>query len=459
MGLSIIILAAGQGKRMHSALPKVLQPLAGRPLLRHVIDTAHALEADAVHVVYGHGGERVMSAIGDDTVRWALQEQQLGTGHAVAQAMPPVPDDHLVLVLYGDVPLTRVETLRGVVDAAGDDRVALLTVELDEPVGYGRILRGDNGNVERIVEQKDASSAERAIREVNSGILAAPAGRLRGWLDRLGNDNRQGEYYLTDVIAAAVADGLPVTAVRVDEADEVLGVNDKSQLAHLERACQRRIAAQLMRDGVTLIDPARLDVRGTLRTGRDVTIDVGVIFEGEVTLGEGVRVGPYCVLRNTHVEAGTVIEPHCVIDSAEIGPHCAIGPFARIRPGTRMAERAKVGNFVEVKKALIGPGSKVSHLSYIGDAELGRDVNIGAGTITCNYDGRAKHMTRIGDGVFIGSDTQLVAPVTVGEGATIGAGSTITKDVPPGGLTLTRAPQKSLPQWVRPADRKQNRED
>ena len=457
MALSIVILAAGQGTRMRSDLPKVLQPLAGKPLLAHVLATADILEPSAIHVVYGHGGELVPEALSSSAVNWIRQEEQLGTGHAVAQAIPAVADDDTVLVLYGDVPLTAAKTLSALVAQVADTRVALLTVALDDPAGYGRIVRGKADHVVRIVEEKDANDTERALNEVNTGILAAPAGRLRGWLERIGCDNSQGEYYLTDVIGLAVADGCEVVTSQAATAEEVLGVNTKGQLAQLERHYQQAQAARLMEQGVTLADPARFDLRGRVEVGRDVFIDVGVVLEGVVTLADGVRVGPHCVLRDAVIGAGTAIESYSIVESSEVGANCSIGPFARLRPQTRLGDGAKVGNFVETKKATIGDGSKVNHLSYVGDAEVGRSVNIGAGTITCNYDGHAKHLTRIGDGVFIGSDTQLVAPVSVGDGATVGAGTTVTRDVPAESLAVSRAPQRVVANWRRPgADQKKD---
>lgn len=436
---------------MRSDLPKVLHPLAGRPLLTHVIEAAQALQPAGVAVVYGHGGEQVPAAIAVPEIRWVLQQQQLGTGHAVMQALPLIPDDHLVLILYGDVPLIRSETLRRLVEDASRGALALLTVKLVDPIGYGRIVRGEDGAVRRIVEQKDASVAELAINECNTGLLAAPAARLKQWLGRLRNDNAQGEYYLTDAVGMAVAEGLPVQAIVVNDADEVAGVNDRAQLAALERALQGRRARALMQAGLSLADPARFDLRGQLSFGRDCAIDVNVVLSGRVVLGNRVQIGPNCVIHNSEIGDDTIIEPNSVIDSARIGADCRVGPFARLRPGSELDEKAKIGNFVEVKAAVLRRGAKVNHLSYIGDAEVGRDANIGAGTITCNYDGANKHRTVIGAGAFIGSGTNLVAPVTVGDGATIGAGSTITRDAPAEQLTLTRAPQKTLSGWQRPS--------
>ncbi len=449
MELHTVILAAGQGTRMRSRLPKVLHPLAGRPMLGHVIDTAHALQTRSVHVVYGHGGESVPQALPEaGGVEWVLQAEQLGTGHAVMQALSRIPDDAIVLVLYGDVPLVRPETLQPLLQGASDG-VAILTTTLADPTGYGRIVRGDNGAVRAIVEQKDATPAQRELREINTGLLAAPAGRLRVWLQQCGNDNAQREYYLTDVVAMAVADELPVRAVRADDPLEVAGVNNRAQLAVLERAYQRRTAEQLMAAGVTLLDPARLDVRGTLRCGQDVTIDVNCVFEGDVELADGVSVGPNCVIRDSRIGANCVIDAQTLIDASSLDENCTVGPYARLRPGTVLAAGAKVGNFVEVKKSVIGVGSKVNHLSYIGDATLGAGVNVGAGTITCNYDGVNKHETVIEDGAFIGSDTQLVAPVTVGRNTVVGAGTTVTRDTGDDALVVSRTAQKNIPGWRR----------
>jgi bifunctional UDP-N-acetylglucosamine pyrophosphorylase/glucosamine-1-phosphate N-acetyltransferase len=446
--VNVVILAAGQGKRMHSDRPKVLHPLAGRPLLAHVLDTARSLAPSRVCVVYGHGGEQVREAIGDDAIAWVRQEPQRGTGHALQQALPALGADPQTLVLYGDVPLTRVDTLRAMAAAAGDG-VALLTVTLDDPAGYGRIVR-DGGAVKRIVEEKDATAAERALREVNTGIMCLPTRHLARWLGGLSDDNAQREYYLTDVIAAAVSEGVPVRAVQPASAWETLGVNSKAQLAELERVHRQDVARRLLEAGVTLADPSRIDVRGKLECGRDVAIDVNCVFEGEVVLGDRVSVGANCVLRNVRVDAGTRIEPDCHLEEADIGRNCRLGPYARLRPGAQLAEDVHIGNFVEVKASTIGAGSKANHLAYIGDSEVGRNVNVGAGTITCNYDGANKHRTVIEDDVFIGSDTQLVAPVRVGRGATLGAGTTLTEDAPPGELTISRARQTTIPGWKRP---------
>jgi bifunctional UDP-N-acetylglucosamine pyrophosphorylase/glucosamine-1-phosphate N-acetyltransferase len=451
--LDVVILAAGKGTRMHSALPKVLHRLAGTPLLEHVIRTAQALGPRAIHVVYGHGGEQVPERLKQLPVNWIRQEPQLGTGHAVQQAMPAVVAD-TVLVLYGDVPLTRVSTLRPLVEAAATGSLGLLTAELADPSGYGRIMRDAGSQVTRIVEHKDATDAERAIREINTGILAAPAAHLRRWLTALRNHNVQSEYYLTDVIGMAAAEGVSIDTSHPQADWEILGVNSKAQLAELERIHQRNQALRLMEQGVTLMDPARFDLRGALSVGQDVTIDVNVVIEGDVRLGDGVTIGPNNVLRNCSIAAGSVVHPNCVIEDAEIGADCRIGPFARIRPEARIAERAHIGNFVEIKKSEVGVGSKVNHLAYVGDSTIGQDVNIGAGTITCNYDGAYKHRTVIGDHAFIGSNTALVAPVTVGAGATIGAGSTITRDAPAGELSMSRAKQLTVPGWKRPAKKK-----
>ncbi|MBN1240574.1 MAG: bifunctional UDP-N-acetylglucosamine diphosphorylase/glucosamine-1-phosphate N-acetyltransferase GlmU [Gammaproteobacteria bacterium] len=435
---------------MHSDLPKVLQPLAGRSLLAHVLGTARALGPAAVHVVFGHGGDTVRAAFPDGDLVWCRQAEQLGTGHAVMQGMPGIPDDHTVLILCGDVPLVTAATVERLTHTAEDGRLALLTAELDDPHGYGRIIRDERGGVARIVEEKDATDDERRLREINTGLLAVRARELRRWLARLDNDNAQGEYYLTDVIAMAVEEDVPVEGVLAADPAEVLGINDRAQLAAAERLYQRRQAEALMARGVTIADPDRVDVRGTLEVGRDVFIDVGAVLEGEVRLGDRVRIGPYCVIADSTLGTGSVVHAHSVLQGLEAGDGCELGPYARIRPGTRLADRVKVGNFVEMKNARVAAGSKVNHLSYVGDATVGAGVNVGAGTITCNYDGANKHLTVIGDGAFIGSNTALVAPVEVGEGATIGAGSTIAKDAPAGELTVARARQTTVPGWKRP---------
>ena len=449
-GLQVVILAAGQGKRMRSRLPKVLQPLAGRPLLAHVLGAARALSPSAICVVVGHGGEAVREALDSPDITWAEQSPQLGTGHAVMQALPSLEPEGLVLVLYGDVPLIAPGTLRALAEAAGSGALALLTQVLADPKGYGRIVRDAAGRVARIVEEKDASEGERALREVNTGILVAPGAKLRDWLRRLRNDNAQGEYYLTDIVALAVADAVPIEVRHPSANWECLGVNSKPELAALERQYQMNRARELLEHGVTLVDPSRIDVRGDLECGRDVFIDVNCIFEGRVVLGDGVKLGASCILRDVEVAEATEIRPFSIVEEARIGANARIGPFARIRPGTELAEDVHIGNFVEVKASGIGRGSKANHLAYVGDSTVGSGVNIGAGTITCNYDGARKHRTVIEDDVHIGSDVQLIAPVTVGRGATIAAGATITDDVPAGGLTLTQKKQVTKPDWQRP---------
>ncbi|MCX7155965.1 MAG: bifunctional UDP-N-acetylglucosamine diphosphorylase/glucosamine-1-phosphate N-acetyltransferase GlmU [Rhodocyclales bacterium] len=456
--MNVVILAAGQGKRMRSDLPKVLHPLAGKPLLGHVLDAVREIGAERICVVYGHGGEQVRIALDAPDITWALQEPQLGTGHAVLQAMPSAVSHQgtsfgapsaPTLVLYGDVPLIRAPTLRRLIEAAGVGSLALLTAHLDNPQGYGRIVRV-GGAVKRIVEEKDADDAERAIREINTGILVAPTAALARWLPSLGKRNAQGEYYLTDIVALAVAEGMPVVTAHPDEPWETEGINSKAQLATLERVHQRNIAGQLMEAGVTLSDPARIDVRGELLCGRDISIDVNCVFEGRVELADNVAIGANCVLKNCRIGSGTRIRPFCHIEDAVVGPDGIIGPYARLRPGTELGRDVHVGNFVEVKNSSIADHSKANHLAYLGDATIGSRVNIGAGTITCNYDGANKLRTVIEDDAFIGSDTQLVAPVTVGRGATLGAGTTLTRDAPPDQLTVSRAKQISIPGWKRP---------
>jgi bifunctional UDP-N-acetylglucosamine pyrophosphorylase/glucosamine-1-phosphate N-acetyltransferase len=449
LDLSVIILAAGQGTRMRSDLPKVLQPLAGRPLLAHVIDCAHELGASDVCVVYGHGAEAVRAAFPAAGLRWALQAQQLGTGHAMLQAMPGTPEANRVLVLFGDVPLLTATTLRAMLDAGGEDDVLVLTVDMDDPTGYGRIIR-DGDAVTGIVEEKDASASQKEIAEINTGVMVCPGAKLRQWIGSLSNDNAQGEYYLTDVIGMAVADGIAVHGVKAQNQAEVMGINDKKQLAEAERALQARLVDELMSEGVGFADPARVDIRGELTCGRDVFIDVNAVFEGDVTLGNGVRIEANNVIRDSALGDGVVVHPNCHIEGAVAGPECEIGPFARLRPGAELADNVKVGNFVEIKKSIVAAGSKVNHLTYIGDSDIGEDVNVGAGTITCNYDGANKHKTTIGDGAFIGSGVNLVAPVDIGKGATIGAGSTISKDAPAEQLTLERSKQLTVRGWKRP---------
>jgi bifunctional UDP-N-acetylglucosamine pyrophosphorylase / glucosamine-1-phosphate N-acetyltransferase len=452
MPLRVVILAAGQGKRMNSDLPKVLQPLAGWPLLRHVVDTAKALQPAGLHVVHGHGGAQVRAAFEADDLHWALQAEQKGTGHAVMQAMPAVPDAACVLVLYGDVPLLKPATLRDLLALAGDG-LALLTVKLADPAGYGRVVRDKRGRVKGIVEQKDATRAQLKIQECNTGVLAVAAPLLKRWLKRLRNDNAQGEYYLTDIVAMAVKDKVAVQPLVAASETEVLGVNDKVQLAMLEAAVRSERALAAMRAGATIVDPARFDQRGELVLGRDVFIDADVLFEGRVVLGDRVRVGPHCVLRNVTIGAGTNLVSHCVLEQAEVGSGCSIGPFARLRPGAQLADDVHIGNFVEVKNSSIGKASKANHLTYLGDATIGAGVNVGAGTICCNYDGANKWRTVMEDGAFIGSGSMLVAPVTIGAGATIGAGSTITKDAPAGKLTVARPRQMAIEGWQRPTKR------
>jgi bifunctional UDP-N-acetylglucosamine pyrophosphorylase/glucosamine-1-phosphate N-acetyltransferase len=448
--VSIVILAAGQGKRMKSTLPKVLQPLAGRPLLKHVIDTARRLEPSAIHVVYGHGGDQVREMLKDEAVSWVLQAERLGTGHAVMQAMPNVPNDHVVLVLYGDVPLISQATLTELLVLAGTQQTALLTVELDDPSGYGRIVRGKRDRVERIVEHKDASKKELKIRECNTGVLAAPARLMKKWLKSLRNDNVQGEYLLTDVIGMSASEKVTVNPLVTANVIEVLGVNDKVQLAELESALRRHLARELMFAGVTIADPARIDVRGTVTHGADVFVDVNVVFEGEVKLGDRVRIHPNCVIRNSEIGNDTEVFPNCVVENAVIGASCNIGPFARLRPTSKLSNSVHIGNFVEVKNSIMGDGSKANHLAYVGDAEVGARVNIGAGTIIANYDGANKHRTIIADDVHTGSNSVLVAPITVGAGATIAAGSTVAREVPAGKLTVARARQTTIEEWQRP---------
>ena len=458
--MNVVILAAGMGKRMQSALPKVLHPLAGKPLLQHVVDTALSLDPDhrnslKLCVIYGHGGAAVPTAVqgwsgkSGVAIDTALQEPQLGTGHAVMQALPQIDEDAPTLVLYGDVPLTTAASLRRLVEAAGTDKLAILTVEQANPFGLGRIVRAQ-GDIVRIVEEKDATEAERAIKEINSGIMVIPTRHLRGWLAALGNNNAQGEFYLTDIVAQAVAAGVPVVSAHPAAEWEVAGVNSKVQLAELERRHQLNIATALLEKGVTLLDPARIDVRGELVCGRDVTIDVGCVFEGRVEIGDGATIGANCVLVNSTVAAGAQIKPFCHFEDAVVGAKSVIGPYARLRPGTELGEDVHVGNFVEVKNSKIAAHSKANHLSYVGDADIGARVNIGAGTITCNYDGANKFRTTIEDDAFIGSDSQLVAPVTVGKGATLGAGTTLTKDAPAGKLTISRPKQVTIDGWQRP---------
>lgn len=452
--LNVVILAAGKGTRMYSDKPKVLHTLAGQPLLHHVYEAARQLEPGNIFVVYGHGGEQVPMAMAGLEAGLVLQEPQHGTGHAVQQAIPMMEDESTTLVLYGDVPLIQPSTLRQLL--MRPSALNLLTLELRHPTGYGRILRDASGEVVRIVEEKDANSEQREIREINTGILTAPTALLRNWLNALRNENAQGEYYLTDVVAMAVAQGVAVRTAHPAHDWEVLGVNSKLQLAELERIWQKVQTQHLLAQGVTLADPSRVDIRGRLTCGRDVEIDIGCIFEGNVHLDNHVRVGAYSIIRESSIASGTHISPYSLIDQSEVGSHCVIGPYARLRPGTKLHNEVHIGNFVEIKNSEIAAQSKANHLSYIGDSSVGSRVNIGAGTITCNYDGANKFRTIIGDDAFIGSDTQLVAPVTVGKGATIGAGSTITRDTPEGELTLSRSKQLTVPGWQRPQKKSRN---
>lgn len=449
MRIQVVILAAGQGKRMQSTLPKVLHTLAGRPLLAHVVATAREIAAEQICVVHGHGGDKVQAALSGKDLVYARQSPQLGTGHALLQALPRLTKAPITLVLYGDVPLVSADTLRGLLDAAGDG-IAVLTADMEDPGGYGRILRNKVGRVTGIVEEKDAKPAQRRIREINTGIMALPTARLKLWLSKLSNRNSQKEYYLTDVIAMAVKDRVPVFGIKAADPSETLGVNSRAQLAQLERTYQWQQASRLLDAGVTLVDPLRFDLRGSLQCGRDVQIDVNCIFEGSVELAAGVTIGAHCVLKNAVIGAGTRIEPFSHLDGAQIGAQCRIGPYARIRPGTRLAAEVHVGNFVEIKASEIGDGSKANHLSYVGDSTVGSRVNIGAGTITCNYDGANKHRTVIEDDVHIGSDVQLVAPVRVARGTTIGAGTTVWKNTPAGGLVINAKTQEHRAGWRRP---------
>jgi bifunctional UDP-N-acetylglucosamine pyrophosphorylase/glucosamine-1-phosphate N-acetyltransferase len=449
MNLYVIILAAGAGTRMRSLKPKVLHKLAGIPMLEHVYNTSKTLGAKQIQLVYGHGGDLLKQQCQHFDVEWSLQAEQLGTAHAVQQASPNIDDDAVALILYGDVPLTKAETLETLVNNVSANNISLLTVKLDDPTGYGRIVR-QNGKVTSIVEHKDASDEIKTIKEVNTGILAVNAAYLNDCLNKIDNNNIQGEYYLTDIIALAVNDGNEVITTQVEQCYEVEGINDRKQLARLERIFQRGIAEKLLMGGTGLADPERLDVRGELKVGSDSFIDVNCVFEGKVNLGTGVNIGPGCVIKNSTIASNCIIKPHCVIEDAIIDKQTEVGPFARIRPGAHLKQNSRVGNFVEIKNTVLGENSKASHLSYLGDSEIGRNVNIGAGTITCNYDGANKYKTIIKDGAFIGSDTQLVAPVTVGENATIGAGSTITKDTEDNRLTLSRSPQKQIKDWQRP---------
>ncbi|MEC7939596.1 MAG: bifunctional UDP-N-acetylglucosamine diphosphorylase/glucosamine-1-phosphate N-acetyltransferase GlmU [Pseudomonadota bacterium] len=449
MKFSAVILAAGKGTRMYSNTPKVLHTLAGKPMVKHVIDTCNGLGAQNIHLVYGHGGDQMKATLAEESVNWALQAEQLGTGHAVDQASAHFADDEKVLVLYGDVPLISPETIENLLDAQPNGGIALLTVVLDNPMGYGRIIRR-NGPVVAIVEQKDATDEQKLIKEINTGVMVATGGDLKRWLSGLSNDNAQGEYYLTDVIAAAHDEGRAVEAVHPVSPIEVEGVNDRSQLARLERAYQAEQADKLLKQGVMLRDPSRFDLRGELQCGMDVEIDTNVIIEGSVSIGDNVIIGTGCVLKDCEIDDNTVIRPYSVIEGATVGEDCTVGPFTRLRPGADMRNDSHVGNFVEVKNTRLGEGSKANHLTYLGDAEIGQRVNVGAGAITCNYDGANKFKTVIGDDVFVGSDSQFIAPVTIGNGATVGAGSTVTRDVSENELVISRAKERKIADWQRP---------
>lgn len=453
MNFSAVILAAGKGTRMYSNTPKVLHTLAGKPMVKHVIDTCNGLGAQNIHLVYGHGGDQMKTTLAEEQVNWALQAEQLGTGHAVDQASAHFADDEKVLVLYGDVPLISAETIENLLDAQPTGGIALLTVVLDNPTGYGRIIRR-NGPVVAIVEQKDATDEQKLIKEINTGVMVATGGDLKRWLSGLSNDNAQGEYYLTDVIAAAHDEGRAVEAVHPNSPIEVEGVNDRSQLARLERAYQAEQADKLLKQGVMLRDPSRFDLRGELQCGMDVEIDVNVIIEGSVSIGDNVTIGAGCVLKDCEIDDNTVIRPYSVIEGATVGEDCTVGPFTRLRPGADMRNDSHVGNFVEVKNTRLGEGSKANHLTYLGDAEIGQRVNVGAGAITCNYDGANKFKTIIGDDVFVGSDSQLIAPVTIANGATVGAGSTVTRDVAESELVISRAKERKIANWQRPVKKK-----
>lgn len=453
MNFSAVILAAGKGTRMYSNTPKVLHTLAGKPMVKHVIDTCNGLGAQNIHLVYGHGGDQMKATLAEESVNWALQAEQLGTGHAVDQASVHFADDEKVLVLYGDVPLISAETIENLLDAQPTGGIALLTVVLDNPTGYGRIIRR-NGPVVAIIEQKDATDEQKLIKEINTGVMVATGGDLKRWLSGLSNDNAQGEYYLTDVIAAAHDEGRAVEAVHPNSPIEVEGVNDRSQLARLERAYQAEQADKLLKQGVMLRDPSRFDLRGELQCGMDVEIDVNVIIEGSVSIGDNVTIGAGCVLKDCEIDDNTVIRPYSVIEGATVGEDCTVGPFTRLRPGADMRNDSHVGNFVEVKNTRLGEGSKANHLTYLGDAEIGQRVNVGAGAITCNYDGANKFKTIIGDDVFVGSDSQLIAPVTIANGATVGAGSTVTRDVAESELVISRAKERKIANWQRPVKKK-----
>ncbi|GAB1665240.1 bifunctional UDP-N-acetylglucosamine diphosphorylase/glucosamine-1-phosphate N-acetyltransferase GlmU [Mannheimia haemolytica] len=451
--LSVVILAAGKGTRMYSDLPKVLHPVAGKPVVKHVIDTAKQLDAQQIHLIYGHGADLLKARLSEEPVNWVFQAEQLGTGHAMQQAAPFFADDENIVMLYGDAPLITKATLERLIAAKPENGIALLTVELENPTGYGRIIR-ENGSVVAIVEQKDANEAQLKVKEVNTGVMVASGASFKKWLKNLNNNNAQGEYYITDVIAMANQEGFKVQAVQATEFMEVEGANNRLQLAALERFYQKREAEKLLLAGVTIIDPSRFDLRGTVTHGKDVQIDVNVILEGEIKLGNNVKIGAGCVLKNCEIGDNVEIKPYSVIEDSIVGAKSAIGPFSRLRPGAELAEETHIGNFVEIKKATIGKGSKVNHLTYVGDAEIGKECNIGAGVITCNYDGANKFKTIIGDNVFVGSDSQLIAPVTIASGSTIGAGATVTKDIAENELVISRVPQRHIQGWQRPTKKK-----
>ncbi|QJR80749.1 bifunctional UDP-N-acetylglucosamine diphosphorylase/glucosamine-1-phosphate N-acetyltransferase GlmU [Alteromonas pelagimontana] len=449
MAFSVVILAAGKGTRMKSALPKVLHKVGGIPMVQRIINTVEAMDATAVHLIYGHGGDQLKATVTGENLNWCLQEEQLGTGHAVQQAIPHIKDDEDVLILVGDAPLIQQQTLQRLVDVKAQSDLALLTVELDDPTGMGRIIRTDD-NITAIVEHKDATEAQRAIREINTGMMMMNGAALKAWLGNLSNNNAQGEYYLTDVIAMAASEGKTIRAAQPDSAIEVEGINNRVQLANIERALQARQAKALMLEGVTLADPLRLDIRGTVKAGQDVFVDINVVMQGNVSLGDNVRIGANCILIDCDIADGAVIEANSIIEGAQVGVNCTVGPFARLRPGAVMRAKSKVGNFVEMKKTVLGEGAKANHLTYLGDADVGAGANIGAGTITCNYDGVNKFKTVIGDNAFIGSNSALVAPVNIGKGATVGAGSTITSDVQEATLSVARSKQRNIINWSRP---------
>ncbi|MEN8292757.1 bifunctional UDP-N-acetylglucosamine diphosphorylase/glucosamine-1-phosphate N-acetyltransferase GlmU [Acinetobacter radioresistens] len=449
MSTSVIILAAGKGTRMRSYLPKVLQPLAGRPLLGHVIETAKKLQAENIITIYGHGGQLVQDAFVEEKIQWVEQAEQLGTGHAVQMTLPVLPKEGISLILYGDVPLVRQQTLEQLLEASRETGIGMITLTVDNPAGYGRIVR-ESGKIQAIVEHKDASDEQRLINEINTGIYCVSNAKLHQWLPQLSNDNVQGEYYLTDIVAMAVADGLEIASIQPELAFEVEGINDRLQLSTLERDFQQQQAKDLMQQGVHLIDPSRFDLRGTLKAGQDVRIDINVIIEGDCELGDFVEIGAGCVLKNTKIAAGTKVQPYSVFENAVVGENTQIGPFSRLRPGAKLGNDVHIGNFVEVKNTSIGTGSKANHFTYLGDAEVGENSNIGAGTITCNYDGANKHKTIIGNEAFVGSNSSLVAPVRIGNGATVGAGSVITRDVEDYSLAFERAKQLSKENYQRP---------